>query len=71
MTQISLGRASDMENAYYLLMKTRKTAMSAFKGDRFLVGSVWDVVASSTKIENPYRDVSYMPPIFNSFNSPS
>lgn len=58
MTQISLGRASDMENAYYLLMKTRKTTMSAFKSDRFLVGSIWEYVESSTKIVNPYQDVS-------------
>ncbi|ODM98799.1 Sodium/hydrogen exchanger 8 [Orchesella cincta] len=56
MTKITLGSASDMENAYYLLMKTRKTAISAFKSDRFLVGSVWTVVSGSTKIENPYRE---------------
>lgn len=59
MTKISLGRASDMENAYYLLMKTRKSSLLAFKGDRFLLGSVWEVVLSSTKIENPYRDVRH------------
>jgi len=57
MTKISLGSASDMENAFYLWMKTRNTAISASKSDRFRVGSVWQVIADSTKIENPYRDV--------------